>query len=554
MALDHVTWWDPERGDWVPVSAWEASRIYPYGGVPAEAEIFKCSLCKQWVLFTQKGYYDSHFRHSSKEDDKDCHDRSVVYSSPARRWYIVERIKRAYEYPLKIDIEGEILSFLIGFPPHGGGFSYSTHQKAIHNIIIQSQYDSYENSQEEFIYSGSRLSRTRNTFLAVGSRPAKKYTITLEDSSGGSTIKEVDGVFDNKSGTYRFTWGHNRIDMLFAAGSGRRIPYGMDIHLDKTYYLLSDGPLIEDKTNDSIEVKRLNVNIKRSHTYLYRVKIKEYTKETTLFVESHNYSLNRRIKMIPLWPPYVQRMNLYRHFTDSSPDNDKRTVFVENKGSVQFEVEPITSNSAIEWDKEWNGKVVSLGGNNGKHILYAYRDDLSYQFYDRICLTTTAKEPPGRCKPWLMVTDKSKRFINRGIRTHLPYGEQLTIETEFDGYVEVNKGIKTIKKIPLKMGIKATIRNLKYGQSVCIYQGLDCCWKLLFKHPKKHRQNSQNVRSLHVNYIQNGGVLAPFTMLMARRLLKKVKSANLRRLIIRQAKKGTISMTILRLLKANSDN
>ena len=67
-SLTHVCMWSEH--DWIPITAEEASKTHSGGTVSASGGLFMCDLCNQYVTLTDEGKRVRHFRHSSRESDK----------------------------------------------------------------------------------------------------------------------------------------------------------------------------------------------------------------------------------------------------------------------------------------------------------------------------------------------------------------------------------------------------------------------------------------------------------------------------------------------------
>lgn len=79
-SLTHVCMW--QNNGWKNITADEAARLHPGGGVSAHSGLFMCELCGQYVLLTDGNYQRRHFRHSSAEKSKDCPERTTAAYVP----------------------------------------------------------------------------------------------------------------------------------------------------------------------------------------------------------------------------------------------------------------------------------------------------------------------------------------------------------------------------------------------------------------------------------------------------------------------------------------
>ena len=60
---------------WERITAAEAAKLHPIGGVSANSGLFMCELCGQYVSLTNGSCRDRYFKHSRSEKNKDCPER-----------------------------------------------------------------------------------------------------------------------------------------------------------------------------------------------------------------------------------------------------------------------------------------------------------------------------------------------------------------------------------------------------------------------------------------------------------------------------------------------
>ena len=151
-SLTHVCMW--QNNGWKNITADEAARLHPGGGVSAHSGLFMCELCGQYVLLTDGNYQRRHFRHSSAEKSKDCPERTTAAYVP-----MVYGISD-HELPLRIkNVTKDYFEFEMGFIPVPDNL-FSRNNK----IIVEST----DYGRNSYIYSSERLNVDGVTYLSVG--------------------------------------------------------------------------------------------------------------------------------------------------------------------------------------------------------------------------------------------------------------------------------------------------------------------------------------------------------------------------------------------------
>jgi len=109
MPLTNV-WCRDAHGEWVRTTAFDTDRNHRYS-VRADAHMFRCYSCFQYVAFVKGNVYRPYFKHSASETSKDCEDRSLIYSSGT---YSSQGQANAPD-PLRLLLDGNRVVLEIGF-------------------------------------------------------------------------------------------------------------------------------------------------------------------------------------------------------------------------------------------------------------------------------------------------------------------------------------------------------------------------------------------------------------------------------------------------------
>ena len=271
MGLTHVCIWKDEN--WKRISAYEASKLYPYGR-PARSQTFVCELCNQYVTLTRENIKPAYFRHNSTEENKECEDRSIIYSSSYKKSGAVSGL------PLKLLVNKNRISFHIGLTPLPNYISQNNDYK----ITIK--------GVEEYTYNYSRLDEFSLTYLDVGSRPCSKYSIVISPEINGLNKfwpNEISGV-DSKGS-------------LFDKKTGKKLPYDADVQVKKEYYLITR--YFYYSKYDGVVLNTL-FSLKNGWKVCV-VKANEYSESAAkFFLKYHCRLTHNPVNIYPLWPDYIE--------------------------------------------------------------------------------------------------------------------------------------------------------------------------------------------------------------------------------------------------------
>lgn len=445
MPLTHVCMWS-KRG-WDPVTAEEAAHMHPGGTVAARSGLFMCSLCGQYVTLTDGNVRDRYFKHSKEELSKDCPDRSSSYSSGT------SFIAGQHELPIRLVMHSaDSFEFEIGLLPIPEGVPFDRKKQ----VSIIPRYT----NDEPYVYSLSRLQRDRVTYLSVGSTPASKYQISV-DQEVVFWPSCIEGI--STSGT------------LFDGKSCKKIPYDADVQINCEYYLLTTR---DTCTYDrSVQVEGICTKYIAGHYWrLYRVCGKAMTEfAAKFFLELHCRLTENPIEVFPIWPATVQTPYFIHH------DTDEIVLYLQG----QARAKAFPSSSIREYAcMNKNGKVVALTPHGRQQLISAGRTKvLRYTYLWRDKLDCQAEVPK------VKVTNLLGEMLESGLSSEIPMKSRITAEASCDGFVTIEKDDTLIERRDLYAGRKIDIQGIQFGYQIKIYQGLDCVWEVLYKRRKKEKLN-----------------------------------------------------------------
>ena len=290
-SLTHVCMW--QNNGWKNITADEAARLHPGGGVSAHSGLFMCELCGQYVLLTDGNYQRRHFRHSSAEKSKDCPERTTAAYVP-----MVYGISD-HELPLRIkNVTKDYFEFEMGFIPVPDNL-FSRNNK----IIVEST----DYGRNSYIYSSERLNVDGVTYLSVGDKPSAGFKIRVE---GG------------KEDIYKF-WpkynsGITSSGSVFDAKTGQKMVTDADVVVGIKYYILSRSR-ISGYYGSHVSVNEIsNKRISWETWRVYEVVANDYSEQSArFFLEYHCRLTESPIAIQPVWPIYVEDKYVVKHNQDN---------------------------------------------------------------------------------------------------------------------------------------------------------------------------------------------------------------------------------------------
>lgn len=228
-SLTHVCIWSDNA--WKRITAEEAAKLHPDGTVSAHSGLFMCELCGQYVSLTDGTVQTRHFRHSAYEKSKNCPERmlggSVSFSYDSQE----------HDLPIRITgISSTSFRFEVGLI------------RVPNSLISKDFYIEIKpngESDTSYIFTKERLNYDSITYLPIGEKPFKKYTLNLKNGSDKLREfwpKDVKGI--DPEGT------------LFEKTSGKKLTYDADVEIKKEYYLLKRGSFYK-RSYSSIRIQEI---------------------------------------------------------------------------------------------------------------------------------------------------------------------------------------------------------------------------------------------------------------------------------------------------------
>lgn len=172
-----------------------------------------CELCGQYVILTDGDKNIRRFRHKISEKSKDCPERT--FGSSVHMTYDA----REYELPIRIcniaDNQFDLELGLLYIPRS------VLQAQEIQQVIIQP----LGNEDTSYVYSFERLNLETITYVYIGNIPAPKYQLSVEGELKNFWPKYVREI--DRSGS------------IFVQKTGKKLPYGADVQIESSYFLLS---------------------------------------------------------------------------------------------------------------------------------------------------------------------------------------------------------------------------------------------------------------------------------------------------------------------------
>lgn len=454
MPLTHVCMWQDNK--WKRVDAEEVATQLSRT-ISARSGIFMCELCGQFVTLAGGDYQRYHFRHSAKEQNKECEDRSIIYDSVG--------LLRAenHDLPIKLKIiSRQEFALEIGLIALPAGFLDKKTQ-----IIIKG-----DNEAKAQIYSSSRLFETGITYLGLGRTPAKKYHITTVPIKAGLAAfwpVAIDGFSET--------------GILFDAITNKKLPYDADVVVNHDYYIVSRRTILGYTPVEKQEICCMNIGW--NSWRVYKIRAKEYSEETAkFFLKYHCRLTDEPVTMQPVWPvyqesPYIIKHNASEMYVYFQGNAD---ISIAPKGSIRRF--PPKSPQMLIINSKDRQQVLSAGRTNVLQYLYLWHCDIDAGF---------------NSENKILVTDIQGTVLDKWEYYALPQKNQIRITSDVDGCVDIEEDKTIISRYDIKAGITSTIDNLKFGHIVKIYHGCDKVYELTFI----REDNTENIGNALLNRIIN---------------------------------------------------
>lgn len=424
--------------------------------VSAKERLLRCDFCGQYVTFAVGNKNVNHFRHNSNEDNKECEERTKYnkdYYGSSRK-ILVTKVEK-HNLPLKLIIKSshqiELEIGMIPIPEELESKLYGS------NITIDCLSTGLSPFQYSFV---DRINNEFTTYLKVGSVPSEKYSIKVSPSCDGLDVywpKEIEGI--------------PVTGCLFNETSGKKIPFNANVRVGKRYLLLVGNKPI-NKANNSFYS---DINIEKvcesksldSRWYVYRVWANEPTQTNKEFFRLFNANLtDESLDVNQIWPACNRTSESICHYTN-------KLYFYTSGDNITIKSSPETH---IEREKQDKNNLIIVETNRTSQMLVLWNN---FEISDYKSLIY--KEPKYSDENYsLKVTDENNNNIISGIYNRLPKNSILYVDSEIDGKILVyNKNILCYKS-EFKAG-KLQTPKLIFGNTLCIYQGMDCVCKISFE-------------------------------------------------------------------------
>lgn len=441
-SLNNVCEWS-EHG-WKKVTAEEAARKHPGGTVSAQSRLFMCELCGQYVILTDGDKCKPYFKHSANEKNKNC---------PERILYTFSYDAKEHELPIKLIIETKIgfrLELGLLYIPED-----ILNKQTSKNVTVKAA------NGETFIFPLEWLNSETITYLPIGSKPSHKYTIDAAYELLKYWPKELRGISGEGA--------------VFDCCTGKMLSLDADVQVNKKYYLLTSRFYCFNKDYSSMKMSLMcNKKIDNRLTwYVYKIEATILDQEAArFFLNFHCRLTDKPLEIRPIWPIHIEMPYAIKH------NNDEMIIHLAGIRQITAKTFPEIDVKSIQCPK--NGKVIKVKCNEYQQLISTGSANvLQYLYFWKKVLNNTTPEPSAEVK------DGKDLILNSGEQKKLPEGAAIKIKVPFDGTaVLLMSGIIT-EKLSLPAGKLIIIRNIRYGMSIRILQGLDIVWQASYTKSKK---------------------------------------------------------------------
>lgn len=447
MPLTRVQIWENGAG-WRRITAEEADMRFKHF-VPANSKTFICERCYEYVLFVKThGKHVSHFKHKKGNQYKECEDRIHCFN---HNGYV--RLMQSIVLPIRLIYDRRSICLELGFPP-----------------ITKDEFEDAEMAHAMLVIKGNMGSSIK---YAVNSSRFSTETIAYHPLGGDLSETYVVEVLPRRLSGRLAQWHGMKIGLhsngtMFHAQSGKMIPINGDIEIGTDYLLLVNREYPPYHVRD-IQIEHLT-------TYngyaLYKVRATELTKEATVFFFQYNICLKKtQTRITPLWP--VLREG------DHYAETDASVIGFLQEGDADMDVYPnypphsLTSQTI---DKERQINFVVLNKQSAIQLVWVAHMSILRYLYLRAPSLMMA-----RLLPDLTVETEEGTEQGQGVHTRLPVGKKLYIKDgKYDGHVERYRNRSILRKHTLNAGSIVIIEQLDFDEEICVYQGMDCVYRIAF--------------------------------------------------------------------------
>jgi len=450
-SLNHVCMWVDNQ--WKPVKAEEIAKTHP-GKISAVSGLLRCELCGQSVGMAHGEKKVPHFRHRSKEQDKECEDRALSLKTDTNNRYCHLNL------PFRMRLNSETVFFEIGF------INVPSYYLKPNSFIEISPSDK---TSKQFFYSVTdRISSDGITYLSVGNMPSDHYTVTIKNADK----KIADYWPDNVKGVCEE-------GTIFDSETGKRLSYDDDVVINKKYYLLTKR--LVSNNIDNIIIQRVSeIKDKYQNWKIYEVIACDYSQNVAGFFWNYHCRLTEHpVKIQPVWPVYADSPYLIKH--------NRKEMYIHIAGEAELHLFPKAYSSVKSCI---NGKIAKISVNNKQQFISVGRTHaLKYKYFWQEMIQKPLSEQNAA------VVDKQNSAVASGVVDRLPQDRIIRCTFPYDGTVVIKENGITKEKRSVKAGEQTTINNINWGMSIAVFIGLDPVWEASFEKAKSESQEENELLS-----------------------------------------------------------
>ncbi len=449
-SLTHVCMW--KENEWKPVTVEEAARLHPGGTVSAHSGLFMCDLCGQYVTLTDGDIRTRYFKHSANEKSKDCPERTFGTS------YLIPYGAGEHDLPLRItDVSPSSFRFEIGLiriPTDMLGENFRIEIQPIDALDVS------------YVFGKERLNCDGITYVPVGNRPSKKYTISFKNGNNKLNDfwpKEVNGI--DSDGT------------IFDKSSGKKLAYDADVEIEKGYYLLKRGAFSK-KRIQNIQIREITRKEFGWETWaLYEVYASEFNEDAArFFLNLHCRLTEHPVSLHPVWPLFVEGNYILKHNRNSMymlVEGNVETVRTFPAASVRRLNDDSSRSKLYSVVCSGRQQLISVGRSRALQYTYFWREPLDQE----------------GLKPEFFVTDLAGNEVDSGEMHVLPHGRVLRFKLPYEGELTILNDERIVEKCNIPADKYMELDGLSFGLCVRVAIGLDIIWQIRFT---KHQVGDTN--------------------------------------------------------------
>ncbi|MDD3589666.1 MAG: hypothetical protein PHO46_05265 [Thermoguttaceae bacterium] len=483
MPLTYVQKWHDGIG-WVDVTIGEAVRAHRYT-VSADAHIFRCRLCGDYVTLTAGNINERHFRHEIGPE-KDCEERTHSGWTPPPRPSLQK--KRVY---LKIDdsqANQQQICLKIGLPMLPKTTREQLSGSRLQIISSNAKTRTY-NLDDYLLDEGVTYlpslplatSYSLNVLPLTTASHLPRLTFAKSDAlSRASNESQPESIKRARATDY---WpekievfrklvykGINAqvVYAVFDAVSKRMLSYDGDVVINRPYYVLADYNLSFLKTKGLSNEFLGCIN---SKYYLHKITCTEFWQEVYEIIERLGLKLTQKPALLyPIWPPYVNNKATLHH-------NYSQT-FLFMSGNAVFKSFPDDSRDYYDYFRlknspfsENRSQIIKVDSKDREQYFTIGRNaEAMEQFvFWRADNTKLVR----RKAPTVRIYISREEITDETIIIYTEPPRRFRVESDYNGFVKTEKSGRVVNCVPLKAGERLTIDAPQYGQKFLVCQGLD---------------------------------------------------------------------------------